>query len=184
MAKNRPGPIPNTSDEEIIDAVRNGDTPVLTTRGVADALPISRRAVSNRLNRLHDEGSIEKMDVGPKAKVWWVEDDGEPLQSSEVVEVPDEDELPGPNASKEELETAIDDVVGTRGRVENRRQRMVRVLNKYDEDERVCEYCQQEVEREVLEAIRDDQEERIEELEQLKERLEDRLGTTVEDRDD
>lgn len=180
MAKNRPGPIPNTSDEEIIDAVRNGDTPVLTTRGVADALPISRRAVSNRLNRLHDEGSIERMDVGPKAKVWWVEDDGEPFQSSEAVGVPDDDELPGPNAPKMELLTAIDDVIAAKSRVENRRQRIVRVLNKYDEDERVCEFCQQKVDRDVLEAIRDDKEERQEELEQLKERLE----TTVEDRDD
>ena len=182
MAKNRPGPIPNTSDEDIIDAVRNGDTPVLTTRGVADALPISRRAVTRRLNRLHDEGSIEKMDVGPKAKVWWVEDDDEPLQSSEVVEVevPDEDELPGPNAPIGELETAIDDLRGRRSRVESPRWRMDRVLNKYDEDERVCEFCQQVVEREVLEDIRDDREERIEELEDKKERLE----TILEDKED
>ena len=74
MANDRPGPIPDTSDEDIIEAIENGDTPVLTTRDVADALPISRRAVSNRLNRLHDEGRVESMDVGPKAKVWWVEE--------------------------------------------------------------------------------------------------------------
>lgn len=163
------------SEERVLEAVGDAKR-VATTSEVAEAVGKSIDTARRWLNDLHEQGRIGKKKVGARGVVWWVEY----KQSSEPIEVPDHDELPGPNAPIGELETAIGDVVGARAHVENRRQRMVRVLNKYNEHERVCEFCQQEVDRDVLEAIREDQEERIEELEQHIERLE----TIVEDRED
>lgn len=66
---------PRVSDEEILDAVRRVDTPVATTAMVAEALPIGRRGVLNRLTDLHDAGRLESMNVGAHGKIWWIPTD-------------------------------------------------------------------------------------------------------------
>jgi predicted ArsR family transcriptional regulator len=72
----RPGRRRRVSDDEILRVLREADTPVLTTSGVADELPIERRGMLNRLKALHKAGRVESMDVA-KAKVWWILEDSD-----------------------------------------------------------------------------------------------------------
>lgn len=74
---NGPGRHPQVSDEELLRVFRQADTPVLTTQMAADELPITKRAVLDRLKSLHSRGRLEKMDVGPRAQVWWISDEDE-----------------------------------------------------------------------------------------------------------
>jgi predicted DNA-binding protein YlxM (UPF0122 family) len=46
----------------------------LTTREVADALDVTRRAAYDRLETLADRGEIETKKVGAKGRVWWRSD--------------------------------------------------------------------------------------------------------------
>lgn len=68
---------PRVSDEEILDVLRNAETPVSTTAMIAEELPIGRRGLLNRLTALDDSGQVESMDVGSHAKVWWLRADAE-----------------------------------------------------------------------------------------------------------
>jgi hypothetical protein len=61
-------------DEDIIDVFLGSDEQFLSTAEVADELPISRRAVSNRLNELHEAEILESTSVGA-GNIWWVPDD-------------------------------------------------------------------------------------------------------------
>lgn len=64
-------------DDEIVAVLADAETPVLTTSDVAEQLPLSRRAVLDRLKDLHERGRVESMDVGPKAQVWWAINGGD-----------------------------------------------------------------------------------------------------------
>lgn len=61
-----------TSDQDVLDALRDTPDPVSTASEVADRLPVGRRSVLNRLNSLHDDDRIRKKDVGARSAVWWV----------------------------------------------------------------------------------------------------------------
>lgn len=61
-------------DEQIIEAIRDVDTPVARAKDVAPQVPIGKRAVLNRLENLYDDGLVEKLDVGARAAVFWVKD--------------------------------------------------------------------------------------------------------------
>ena len=89
---------PRVDDDEIVAVFDAAKTPVLTTRDVAEQLPISRRTALTRLKALREAGRLESMDVGAKAKVWWADTDrgeestapAEPLR--DLVGMLDEDE--------------------------------------------------------------------------------------------
>ena len=66
---------PRVDNDEIIATFEDAETPVLTTSGVAEQLPISRRTALTRLKALQDEGRLKSMDVGAKAQVWWAVND-------------------------------------------------------------------------------------------------------------
>ena len=63
---------PRVSDEEILEVFRRAETPVLTTTQAADRLPIGSRGLLTRLDRLVEEGRLERMAVGPRGQVWWI----------------------------------------------------------------------------------------------------------------
>ena len=68
----KPGRKPRVTDEEILQLFRDADPPVLTASALAEELPIGHRGVLNRLNTLWDRGTLDRMDVGPRGRVWWL----------------------------------------------------------------------------------------------------------------
>jgi hypothetical protein len=110
---------PRVTDEEILDLFRETADPVLSTAEIADALPIGRRGVLDRLHNLADEGKLGSKNIGGRNIVWWrtesndiatssssegvkrrpePEPETEPEQSSEV---PDVDDVDGETLAEE-----------------------------------------------------------------------------------
>jgi predicted ArsR family transcriptional regulator len=55
--------------EDILSMFEDGE-PISAT-DVADRFDISNRAALNKLDRLKEEGEIERKNVGSRAVVWW-----------------------------------------------------------------------------------------------------------------
>lgn len=58
----------------VLEAVRSADAPVATAGEVGEALGCTGQAARKKLNQLHEEGEIERMEVGARAVVWWIPD--------------------------------------------------------------------------------------------------------------
>lgn len=82
-----PGRPPDVTDFEILCAVQRGLTdgsgPVVTTREVADELPIKREGVGKRLNELLADGLIRRKKVGA-SHVWWLPEETAAVLPSEI----------------------------------------------------------------------------------------------------
>jgi predicted transcriptional regulator len=74
MAK--PGRSPEVSDEEILRAVGLHDEPVVSPSDVAEAVDMSNAGINNRLRQLADEGYLIRKEVGAKAVIYWLSDEG------------------------------------------------------------------------------------------------------------
>lgn len=59
------------TDKEILDLLRNSDTPVVTATQVADHFGCSNEAVRYRLGKLEEQDRVRRMKVGASAVVWW-----------------------------------------------------------------------------------------------------------------
>jgi len=64
------------TDDEILRLVQTADRPFTTASEVADRAGMVRQTAHKHLQRLHDEGKIEKKKVGAHAVIWWLEDHG------------------------------------------------------------------------------------------------------------
>ena len=69
---NTGGRKPRVSDSDLLAVFRDTTDPVLSTGEVADAVPIKRRGVLNRLRGLEDAGELESKQIGGRNTVWWV----------------------------------------------------------------------------------------------------------------
>jgi hypothetical protein len=67
----RGGRKPRVTDEDILALFDETTDPVLSTAEIADALPIGRRGVLDRLHNLDDEGKLEHKNIGGRNIVWW-----------------------------------------------------------------------------------------------------------------
>ena len=65
---------PTFSDEDFLEAVREGEIP--STTKIADAVGCKYRTAYERLNRLEDDGAVESEKVG-NSLVWFVNEDAE-----------------------------------------------------------------------------------------------------------
>jgi Fic family protein len=61
------------STQEVREAVENGGH-VVTAGEITDVLDTSRDTVLRRLRTLHENGEVERKEVGARAVVWWVND--------------------------------------------------------------------------------------------------------------
>ena len=50
------------------------DDPVATAGEVGEALDCTGQAARKKLNQLHEDGKIERKEVGARAVVWWIQD--------------------------------------------------------------------------------------------------------------
>jgi DNA-binding Lrp family transcriptional regulator len=68
------GPDPKVTDQELIHTIRTDARPFATARSVADEVSLSRERVRQRLNRLAEEGSVERAKVAGGIVLYWLED--------------------------------------------------------------------------------------------------------------
>jgi DNA-binding Lrp family transcriptional regulator len=59
------------SDEALLDVIRRHDCPVVDAATVADAVDLSRERVRLRLNRLAEDGAIERATLNRNSVVFW-----------------------------------------------------------------------------------------------------------------
>lgn len=78
------GPIPRSTDDEILAVFWEVGEPVLTVRELSEHLPLERRQVQNRLEALEAEGRVQRKTLQGKyaPTVWWPADMGLPLEDS------------------------------------------------------------------------------------------------------
>ena len=76
-SSNTGGRKPRVSDRDLLDVFRSTADPVLSTAEVADAVPIKRRGVLNRLRDLEDGGELASKQIGGRNTVWWILDGGD-----------------------------------------------------------------------------------------------------------
>ena len=69
----RPGPDPEVTDSEILNAIRSREQPYATAGDVADIVSLSRWRTSERLQRLADAGTVESGAVGERATIYWLD---------------------------------------------------------------------------------------------------------------
>lgn len=68
--------VETTTPEEVLIAMRDVQAPFVTVGDVAEAVGCSRETARRKLTDLHEEGAINRREIGASAVVWWVPDDG------------------------------------------------------------------------------------------------------------
>ncbi|WP_436934980.1 winged helix-turn-helix transcriptional regulator [Halovenus marina] len=68
------GPDPTVSDSEIISAIESTDCPFATAKDVAEIVGLSRERARQRLNRLSEQGAIEREKTSGVV-IYWLSDD-------------------------------------------------------------------------------------------------------------
>lgn len=76
------------SDEEIVAAIDQAPSPVVTAADLDEVLPIGRRAIRERLLDLLDQDRVARKKVGGRAVVWWRTNEG----TDDSDETPPEDD--------------------------------------------------------------------------------------------
>lgn len=64
----------SVSDEDILGVFRDSEEPIMTAREIADQFSMTRQWAHHRLQKLHDDGVIEKKKSGERTVVWWLSD--------------------------------------------------------------------------------------------------------------
>lgn len=63
--------------EDVLEAVRQTNSPVATAKELGETLDCSSEAVRQKLVTLHEQGRVERRTVGANAVVWWLTDSEE-----------------------------------------------------------------------------------------------------------
>lgn len=59
------------TDQDVLKVFDYADEPVLTASEVAAELPITREAAGRRLNRMREDGLVDRKETGARAVAWW-----------------------------------------------------------------------------------------------------------------
>ena len=63
-------------EKEILEAIALSPDPIVTAAELAQSVDYSPDGMRNRLQELYDDGLVNKKDVGARATVWWISEDG------------------------------------------------------------------------------------------------------------
>jgi len=66
----------DVSDEEILKQIKLARGPVVTATELADRVDISGSAANKRLKKLVEKDLVRKREVGARAVVYWLTEDG------------------------------------------------------------------------------------------------------------
>jgi DNA-binding IclR family transcriptional regulator len=61
-----------TTDDDILTAIRESEFPAVTARWVADTLGIEWPSAHRRLDELHEQGELARGKLGPRVVIWWI----------------------------------------------------------------------------------------------------------------
>jgi predicted HTH transcriptional regulator len=61
-----------TTDDDILTAMRESEFPAVTARWVADSLKIERPSAHRRLEELHESGEVKRGKLSPRVVIWWI----------------------------------------------------------------------------------------------------------------
>lgn len=92
-------------DETILEVLRSNDAPRMTTTEVAGKLPVTRGTTRTRLQRLVDDGRLERKTEGNYV-VWWLPERADELDAWEADREREADE---PAVAAEETEVEADE---------------------------------------------------------------------------
>lgn len=79
----------SVDDETILDVLRSNDAPRMTTTEVAGHLPVTRGTTRTRLQRLADDGLLERTTEG-NTVVWWLPERADELDAWETEQAAEE----------------------------------------------------------------------------------------------
>jgi hypothetical protein len=69
---------------EVIDVLRESDSPVATAKEVGETLRCSGEAARQKLLKLRDQGIVARRRVGAGAVVWWIVADNPAPEDEEI----------------------------------------------------------------------------------------------------
>ncbi|UHQ98294.1 FaeA/PapI family transcriptional regulator (plasmid) [Natrinema zhouii] len=84
---------PSVTDEEILAFIAREDRPIQTAQSVGDQFGIDRSQAYRRLQRLADDGALEKSKVGGRAVVWWLSTESEQASEATICDVNPDDSI-------------------------------------------------------------------------------------------
>ncbi|WP_227777186.1 hypothetical protein [Haladaptatus pallidirubidus] len=61
-----------TTDDDILTAMRESEFPAVTARWVADTVEIERPSAHRRLEELQENGEVERGKLSPRVVIWWI----------------------------------------------------------------------------------------------------------------
>jgi predicted ArsR family transcriptional regulator len=61
-----------TTDDYILTTMRESEFPAVAARWVADTLGIERPSAHRRLERLYEDGKVERGKLSPRVVIWWI----------------------------------------------------------------------------------------------------------------
>ncbi|WP_227355997.1 hypothetical protein [Haladaptatus salinisoli] len=61
-----------TTDDDILAAIRESEFPAVIARWVADTLEIERPSAHRRLEWLYEDGEVERGKLSPRVVIWWI----------------------------------------------------------------------------------------------------------------
>jgi len=67
---------PTVSDEEILRSIKLHPDPIVTAKEVAESIEMTRQGAHNRLEEMVGEAYLKRKEVGSRAVVYWLTEDG------------------------------------------------------------------------------------------------------------
>ncbi len=84
---------PAVTDEEILAFIAREDRPIQTAQSVGEQFGIDRSQAYRRLQRLSEDGVLERSKVGGRAVVWWLSTESERARDVQIADVNRDDPL-------------------------------------------------------------------------------------------
>jgi DNA-binding MarR family transcriptional regulator len=71
------GQNPEVGDIQLLREIYLSPDPIVTAKEIAERTDYTRQAIRYRFNKLIEKGYLEKREVGSRAVVYWLSDEGE-----------------------------------------------------------------------------------------------------------
>lgn len=71
----KPGPDPEVTEEDILEAIATAYAPVMGMSGLEERFEVSDTAIGRKLDSLMEKGHLNTQLVG-RARIWWLTDEG------------------------------------------------------------------------------------------------------------
>jgi len=67
-----PGPEPRVTESKLREEIQEQSSPFVTASDMAASLEVSRQTSYKHLQRMHENGEVEKKKIGSSAVIWWI----------------------------------------------------------------------------------------------------------------